>query len=90
MIQGCGEDEEARQLWKKLCGYHRRSLAGTAMYRFKRSFGGDFRFRKLAYQQAELYANFLVMNKMIKLGMPKAMGANLGIRARKSFTQQAP
>ncbi|MBS4166528.1 hypothetical protein NEOC65_001617 [Neochlamydia sp. AcF65] len=24
IIQGFGEDEETRQLWKKLCGYHRR------------------------------------------------------------------
>ncbi|MBS4166395.1 hypothetical protein NEOC65_001481 [Neochlamydia sp. AcF65] len=49
IIQCFGEDEEARQRWKKLCGYHRRSLAETAMYRFKRSFGGNFRSRKLAY-----------------------------------------
>ncbi|KIC73659.1 hypothetical protein DB42_BV00460 [Neochlamydia sp. EPS4] len=52
-------------------------LAETAMYRFKRSFGGDFPPRKLAYQQAELYAKSLVMNKRTKLEMPKAMGANL-------------
>ncbi|BBI16428.1 MULTISPECIES: hypothetical protein [unclassified Neochlamydia] len=77
IIQGFGRDEEARQLWKKLCGYHRRSLAETAMYRFIRSFGGDFPSRKLAYQQAELYAKSLAMNKRTKLEMPKAMGANL-------------
>jgi hypothetical protein len=47
------------------------------MYRFRRSFGGDFPSRKLAYQQAELYAKSLVMNKRTKLEMPKAMGANL-------------
>ncbi|KIC75061.1 hypothetical protein DB42_AQ00410 [Neochlamydia sp. EPS4] len=41
------------------------------MYRFKRSFGGGFPSRKLAYQQTELYAKSWVMNKMIKLGMPK-------------------
>jgi hypothetical protein len=89
--QSLGGDNEARQLWKKLCGYHRRSLAETAMYRFKRSFGGDFRSRKLAYQQAELYAKSLAMNKTTKLGMPqRALGANLGIvlnrRAIRSFT----
>jgi hypothetical protein len=50
IIQGFRGDEGARQLWKKLCGYHRRSLAETTMYRFKRSFGGDFRSRKLPYQ----------------------------------------
>jgi hypothetical protein len=71
VIQGLGGDNEARQLWKKLSGYHRRSLAETAMYRFKRSFGGDFRSRKLDYQRAELYAKSLAMNRMTELGMPQ-------------------
>jgi len=70
-IRGLGGDDDARKLWKKLCGYHKRSLAETAMYRFKRIFGGEFRSRKLEYQRAELYAKSLVMNKMTKLGMPK-------------------
>lgn len=69
-IKGLGEDEMARSLWKKLCGYHKRSLAETAMYRFKQAFGGSFRSRKLAYQRTELYAKSLVMNQMTKLGMP--------------------
>ncbi|BBI17789.1 hypothetical protein [Neochlamydia sp. S13] len=60
-----------RQLWKKLSGYHRRSLVETAMYRFKRSFGEDFRSRKLDYQRAGLYAKHLEMNKMAKFGMPQ-------------------
>ncbi|WP_213156160.1 transposase [Neochlamydia sp. AcF65] len=69
VIQGLGGDNEARQLWKKLIGYHRRSLAETAMYRFKRSFGRDFRSRKLDYQRAELSTKPLAMNKMTALGM---------------------
>nr|WP_044882590.1 hypothetical protein [Neochlamydia sp. EPS4] len=71
VIQGLGGDTEGRQLWKKLSGYHKRSLAETAMYRFKRSFGGDFRSRKIDYQRAELYAKSLAMNKMTALGMPQ-------------------
>jgi len=70
-IRGLGGDGEARKLWKKLCGYHKRSLAESAMYRFKRIFGGEFRSRKLEYQRAELYAKSLTMNRITKLGMPK-------------------
>ena len=72
-IRGLGGDEEARKLWKKLCGYHRRSLVETGMYRFKRFFGEDFRSRRLEYQQAELYAKCLAMNKMTELGMPRGL-----------------
>jgi len=47
-ISGLGGDDDARKLWKKLKGYHRRSLAETAMFRFKRFFGNDLRSRTLA------------------------------------------
>ena len=40
-ILGLGGDENARKLWKKLKGYHQRSLAETAMYRFKTLFGNN-------------------------------------------------
>src|SRR5271156_379422 len=40
-IAGLGDDEEARKIWKKLMGYHRRSLAETAVYRFKTLFGDN-------------------------------------------------
>jgi hypothetical protein len=70
-IAGLGNDDEARKLWKMLSGYHRRSIAETAMSRFKRIFGGDFRSRELKRQKAELYAKSIAMNKMTRLGMPR-------------------
>lgn len=69
-IKGLGADDEAHKLWKKLCGYHKRSLIETAMYRFKRIFGGEFCSRRLEGQRAELFAKSLAMNKMTRLGMP--------------------
>jgi hypothetical protein len=70
-ITGMGNDEEAWKLWKVLSGYHKRSLGETAMFRFKKLFGGDFRSRELKRQKAELYAKSIALNKMTSLGMPK-------------------
>lgn len=70
-IAGLGKDDEARDCWKNLTGYHTRSLVETAMYRFKRMFGSDFRSRELRRQKAELYAKVVAMNKMTELGMPR-------------------
>jgi hypothetical protein len=70
-IKGLGGDDGARKLWKKLSGYHRRSLSETAVYRFKKIFGGEFRSRKMEYQRAELFYKSLAMNKMTRIGMPK-------------------
>lgn len=70
-IAGLGHDDKARKLWKILTGYHRRSIGETAMSRFKRIFGGEFRSREFNRQKAELYAKSIAMNKMTRLGMPK-------------------
>ena len=70
-IIGLGGEDGGRKLWKKLKGYHRRSLAETGMYRFKTLFGGKLRARKMVYQKAEIYTKAMAMNKMTNLGMPK-------------------
>jgi len=70
-LAGLGNDDEARKLWKILSGYHKRSIGETAMSRFKKIFGGEFRARELKKQKAELYAKSIAMNKMTRLGMPK-------------------
>lgn len=70
-IAGLGKDDEARKLWKIIEGYHTRSLVETAMFRFKKVFGSDFRSREISRQKAELYAKSIALNKMTKLGMPK-------------------
>ena len=70
-ITGLGGDDEARRLWKKMKRYHRRSLAETAMFRFKTLFGGSLKSRTGPNQRAEVYAACLAANRMTRLGMPK-------------------
>ncbi len=72
-IKGLGEDENARKLWKKLRGYHRRSLAETGMYRFKVLFGRDLKGRTFQGQQSEAYVKARALNIMTSLGMPQSM-----------------
>ena len=71
-ISGLGGDDDARKLWKKLKGYHRRSLAETAMFRFKRFFGNDLRSRTLETQRAESREKCEALNIMTRLGMPES------------------
>jgi hypothetical protein len=63
----------ARAIWKKLIGYHQRSLAETAMHRFKTLFGSNLMAREYSRQKAEIYAKSVAMNKMTQLGMPKGI-----------------
>ena len=69
-IRGLGNDKEARAIWKKLCGYHKRSIVETSVYRFKKIFGEHFSSRNLNRQQAELYAKSIALNKLTRIGMP--------------------
>jgi hypothetical protein len=72
-IKGLGEDEKASKLWKKLKGYHRRSLAETGMYRFKTQFGRDLKSRTFQGQQSEVYIKSKALNIMTSLGMPQSV-----------------
>lgn len=72
-ITGLGEDDEARALWKKLTGYHKRSLAETAMYRLKQITGSTLRSREYGRQRTESMVKCLIINKMTQLGMPKGV-----------------
>ena len=69
-ILGLGGNDQARSLWKKLKGYHRRSLSETAMFRLKRLFGSDLKSRSLETQKAEVKAKCEALNRMTRLGMP--------------------
>ena len=71
-IKGLGGDEHARQLWKKMKGYHRRSLVETGMYRFKTLFGRDLKSRTFQGQQSEVYVKCKALNTMTNLGMPRS------------------
>ncbi|MFM5272834.1 IS5/IS1182 family transposase, partial [Aeromonas veronii] len=56
--------------WKKISGYHRRSLAETAMYRFKQLLAGKISLRNYNGQVGEVMAYVCAMNKLNALGLP--------------------
>lgn len=58
--------------WKKESGYHRRSLAETAMFRLKTLFGGQLQARCFDAQVAEAYIRCAALNTMTRLGMPNS------------------
>lgn len=58
--------------WKRQSGYHRRSKAETAMYRFKTIFGERLGARLFASQAVEAFIKCAALNTMMRLGMPKS------------------
>ena len=56
--------------WKKISGYHRRSLAETAMYRFKQLLAGKISLRNYNGQVGEVMAYVSAINKLNTLGLP--------------------
>lgn len=63
-------EEIGRKEWKQECGYHRRSLAETAMLRLKLIFGDKMHEKNFDTQAAELLIRCAALNKMTALGMP--------------------
>ena len=59
-----------RKRWKQESGYHRRSLAETAMFRVKTIFGSYLQARKLPQQKVEAKVKCAALNRMTHLGMP--------------------
>jgi hypothetical protein len=59
-----------RKKWKRESGYHQRSLAETAMYRFKIIFGNTLSTRTLSRQTTEARIKIAALNRMTQLGMP--------------------
>ena len=53
-----------RKIWKKRVKYHRRSIAETAMYRFKTLLGDRLQSRKFENQWAEVLLKVNVLNPM--------------------------
>ncbi len=60
----------SRKQWKEDTGYHLRSLAETAVFRFKTIFGGMLSARKLANQKTEVAIKTSILNMMKTLGTP--------------------
>jgi hypothetical protein len=59
-----------RNQWKIESGYHRRSLAETAVFRFKIIFGNGLSARTLHRQITEARIRGAALNRMTLLGMP--------------------
>lgn len=59
-----------RKRWKIEIGYHRRSLAETAVFRFKTIFGNTLSTRTLPRQMTEARIKVVALNRMTHLGMP--------------------
>jgi hypothetical protein len=64
--------EVGREEWKREAGYHRRSLAETAMMRLKTIFSDKLKAREWRRQETELRVRCAAMNKMTSLGMPQS------------------
>ncbi len=56
--------------WKKMSGYHRRSLAETAMYRFKQLLAGKLSLRTYNGHVGEVMAYVGAIKKLTTLGLP--------------------
>jgi hypothetical protein len=61
-----------RKRWKAENGYHRRSLAETAMSRYKMIFGPTLLAHTFERQQVEARTNCAILNRMVHLGMPES------------------
>jgi len=64
-----------RARWKRESGYHRRSLAETAVFRLKMIFGERVRARNFEGQAAQMLVRCAVLNRMTHLGMPDSYAA---------------
>ena len=64
--------EVGRDEWKKEAGYHRRSLAETAMMRLKTIFSDKLKAREWRRQETELRVRCAALNRMTRLGMPQS------------------
>ena len=62
--------KSGRKKWKRQSGYHQRSLAETAVYRFKIIFGNTMQTRTLSRQITEARIKVAALNRMTLLGLP--------------------
>ncbi len=65
--------EVGRDAWKAETGYHRRSLAETAMLRYKTLIGPSLRSRTFDRQKVEAAVAVRCINRFTALGMPRSM-----------------
>lgn len=60
-----------RKGWKQEVGYHLRSLAETAMFRLKQTFGDKLKNRKLDNQKTESRIRCKILNRFTRIGLPQ-------------------
>ena len=65
--------EKGRLGWQRETDYGKRSMAETAMARYKRILGDHLHARKLPGQQAEAAIGVAVLNRMIDVGCPESV-----------------
>ena len=65
--------EVGRKAWKQETGYHRRSLAETAMFRYKTLIGPSLAARTFDNQKAEAAVAVHCINRFTALGMPRSV-----------------
>ena len=65
--------EIGRKAWKEEAHYHRRSLAETAMCRYKTIIGPGLKARTLENQKAEAAVAVRCLNRFTALGMPRSI-----------------
>ena len=68
-------DRLGREEWKKKNAYHRRSLAETAMYRYKTSFGEKMYSREFKRQSTEAKIKVSILNRFRKQAAPEYASA---------------
>ena len=66
-----GIRRSSRKIWKEEIGYHRRSLAETAMFRLKQTLGEKLKNRNLANQKTESRIRCKILNQFAHLGLPQ-------------------
>ncbi len=79
-------DEVGRAEWKKRSGYHRRSKAEVAMFRYKTIFGPKMYARIFENQKTEVRIKCAIINKFNQLGMP--VSVKLALKAHSGFKGQ--
>ncbi len=65
-----GIRKRGRKKWKEESAYHRRSLAETAVFRYKTIFTDRLKTRKIENQFSEMFIKCAALNRMTHLGMP--------------------
>jgi len=68
-----------RKRWKEEIGYHIRSLAETAVYRFKTVFSDDLAAREMEHQRVEIDFKCKIINKMNTLGLPDSYKVDFNV-----------